>query len=630
MCSRYVSERIAIIDMAIPTRNGSALNLRLINAYGPTSDRVAEDPSIRDNFYAELEFAINTPARWLIFICGDFNSKLGKVTEELKVCMGSYDIEPHGQVTSKTQGTPRSPDQFSTKLTIFSANKRRKPSKSQTRINVELLCINQGIQQAYQDTLEETLAGWEESDNPNEALKCLLDSMRKSALNTAGVTTGKSIRSIRQTSDPTVVDLSKQQKRLRLIINQQGSMDCLNLRKERNRILRKLSKRLREISIQNADIIAQEIASTDDCRKMFLATKRLKATKPTPPITVIDSKGNIIGTDKRKVEIIREWFQEQFTDHEDEPLQPFIGNPKPLDQPITEEKVKKAISALKNGRAAGPDNINSELFKCSKDIVARPLAQIINKSFEVHKPITTLGEGIMITIPKPNKPPGPPANLRPIVLLNSIRKILSIIALHRIRDKVDRFTGPNQSGFKRGRSCADIVWAQRMLVSVVMMRKWNFYKMGIDMSKAFDTIKRKKILEVLLQAGCNEDELRLIRTLLACTRMRVHINKELSAEFETTIGSPQGDSLSPVLFTCYLAAALTTIREQSPRPNPPVSDIGMPLEMEYADDVDFLDEEKTSLSQLQSIAAANLRDNNLFMNESKTEFTHVYLAETSE
>ncbi|KAL6469074.1 hypothetical protein MHYP_G00225980 [Metynnis hypsauchen] len=513
-----MSVDIAIIDMAIPTRNGSALNLRLINAYGPTSDRVAEDPSIRDNFYAELEFAINTPARWLIFICGDFNSKLGKVTEELKVCMGSYGYIKDSRNPQKSRPVFNQIDYIlcQQKVTsllhnawayagtdLYSDHKlvvtrlcidnihlvyRHKPSKSQTRINVELLCINQGIQQAYQDTLEETLAGWEESDNPNEALKCLLDSMRKSALNTAGVTTGKSIRSIRQTSDPTVVDLSKQQKRLRLIINQQGSMDCLNLRKERNRILRKLSKRLREISIQNADTIAQEIATTDDCRKMFLATKRLKATKPTPPITVIDSKGNIIGTDKRKVEIIREWFQEQFTDHEDEPLQPFIGDPKPLDQPITEE-VKKAISALKNGRAAGPDNINSELFKCSKDIVARPLAQIINKSFEVHKPITTLGEGIMITIPKPNKPPGPPANLRPIVLLNSIRKILSIIALHRIRDKVDRFTGPNQSGFKRGRSCADIVWAQRMLVSVVMMRKWNLYKMGIDMSKAFDTIK---------------------------------------------------------------------------------------------------------------------------------------------
>ena len=37
--------------------------------------------------------------------------------------------------------------------------------------------------------------------------------------------------------------------------------------------------------------------------------------------------------------------------------------------------------------------------------------------------------------------------------------------------------------------------------------------MGIDMSQAFDTIKRGKILDVLEQAGCGEDEVRLVRLL---------------------------------------------------------------------------------------------------------------------
>ncbi|XP_038074897.1 probable E3 ubiquitin ligase complex SCF subunit sconB [Patiria miniata] len=137
-------------------------------------------------------------------------------------------------------------------------------------------------------------------------------------------------------------------------------------------------------------------------------------------------------------------------DDEDEPLQPFEGTPPPLQTPITEEEVKTAIT--------GPDGINSELFKHSKNLVSRPLAKTINSSCEHHVIIETLGEGTLITLPKPKKPPGPPANLRPIALLNSIRKILSIITLRRIRDKIDCFTGPYQSGFKRGRSCADIVW----------------------------------------------------------------------------------------------------------------------------------------------------------------------------
>ena len=57
---------------------------------------------------------------------------------------------------------------------------------------------------------------------------------------------------------------------------------------------------------------------------------------------------------------------------------------------------------------------------------------------------------------------------------------------------------------------ADIVWAQRVLVAVVMTKGWDYFKLGIDLSKAFDTIKRKQVLDALLQAGCNEDDVRLV------------------------------------------------------------------------------------------------------------------------
>ncbi|KAG7506483.1 hypothetical protein JOB18_006913 [Solea senegalensis] len=57
------------------------------------------------------------------------------------------------------------------------------------------------------------------------------------------------------------------------------------------------------------------------------------------------------------------------------------------------------------------------------------------------------------------------------------------------------------------------------------------------------------------------------------------------------------------------------------------------LEMEYADDVDFVDEEKDTLHidiLLLPKAAKNLKESKLFVNEGNTEFTHIYLAETQE
>ena len=76
----YVSDRVAVLDLAIPYRDGTFCQCRVVNAYGPTSQRVRENPSVSEQFYAELNSAIKAPARFLVFVCGDFNSKLGKRT----------------------------------------------------------------------------------------------------------------------------------------------------------------------------------------------------------------------------------------------------------------------------------------------------------------------------------------------------------------------------------------------------------------------------------------------------------------------------------------------------------------------------------------------------------------------
>ena len=65
------------------------------------------------------------------------------------------------------------------------------------------------------------------------------------------------------------------------------------------------------------------------------------------------------------------------------------------------------------------------------------------------------------------------------------------------------------------------------------------HKMGIDMSKALDTIKCKQILDVLLQAGCDNYELRFVRSLLANTRLRVQVNSKMSASFKKTTSHPK-------------------------------------------------------------------------------------------
>ena len=73
--------------------------------------------------------------------------------------------------------------------------------------------------------------------------------------------------------------------------------------------------------------------------------------------------------------------------------------------------------------------------------------------------------------------------------------------------------------------------------------------MVLDLSKAFDNLDRGTMIQILEEnALAGEDRLRIIIYLLSETTFRVKVGKNISETFKITIGIPQGDALSPVLF----------------------------------------------------------------------------------
>ena len=90
-----------------------------------------------------------------------------------------------------------------------------------------------------------------------------------------------------------------------------------------------------------------------------------------------------------------------------------------------------------------------------------------------------------------------------------------MITLKRIQSKFDDYTGPTQYAYKRGRSCGNIIWSQKMLISVVLKKEWSYHRMSIDMSSAFDTINRQTALNVLDDTRCTDNEIKMVRLLLS-------------------------------------------------------------------------------------------------------------------
>ncbi|KAK3713292.1 hypothetical protein RRG08_043873 [Elysia crispata] len=121
-----------------------------------------------------------------------------------------------------------------------------------------------------------------------------------------------------------------------------------------------------------------------------------------------------------------------------------------------------------------------------------------------------------------------------------------------------------------------------------------------------------------------EDELRIIRFLLSDTVINTRINGATKERpFVSNIGTPQGDSLSPVLFSVYLENALKEVRTILPRPTNKLEKT-LPTEIAYADDVDFVGLNFVDTEEVQN----TLHKYNLLVNIDKTEFTTLSRAGT--
>ena len=158
--------------------------------------------------------------------------------------------------------------------------------------------------------------------------------------------------------------------------------------------------------------------------------------------------------------------------------------------------------------------------------------------------------------------------------------------------------------------------------------------MGIDMSKAFDTIDRSRLLNILNARGISEDNDTLIKILLSNTSLQVKQGKNIAREFKTNRKVPQDNGLSPILFTLYLDEALKKIDRKIDQPNTINEPSTIALHdhdfakryrsclrshLEYADDVDFLCDSEEEAKEILQIAKNVLMKYNLTINEAKTE-----------
>ena len=363
------------------------------------------------------------------------------------------------------------------------------------------------------------------------------------------------IKPKQKSNNPEIVSLSNEQKELNAKINSNIPDEKRQaLRRERNQKLHRIRDLLEK---EKAEKILERVTEIEekhtDNTKMLLAVKALKNEKPKKKLLIDQPNGGTTKEAKEQVTIIRNFFENFFNDDNYEEITDIP--PTEMTTPFTEEEVSKAINKLKNGKSVGRDKIKAEQLKYGPEEVATTICELINQMAKTGEHPREIKLGILTPLQKPGKKCGPCTNLRPIILLSMLRKILAILVLNRIIDRIILNLPNSQAAYQQGRSMTEQIFAIKLLIEhAIASQNYLLWLLLMDMSKAFDTVKRKILLEDLRHI-LNPDELHLCKLLIEDVEFCVKVEKETSEPFTTKRGIAQGDCMS-ALFIVYLAKAL--------------------------------------------------------------------------
>ena len=224
-----------------------------------------------------------------------------------------------------------------------------------------------------------------------------------------------------------------------------------------------------------------------------------------------------------------------------------------LISPTTPDEIINLIDALDESKSPGPCPIPIRLLKISKELIAIPLSNICNLSFnegifpsknKIAKVIPIFKKGLREDI----------NNYRPISLLSVFSKIMEKLMASRLNSflELHHIIYPKQFGFRAGHSTSHALIDITETIRKSMEERKYACGVFLDLSKAFDTVNNKILLSKLEHYGIRDKALLWFETYLANRKQYVHINGIDSSTLDISCGVPQGSVLGPLLFLIYV------------------------------------------------------------------------------
>ena len=271
---------------------------------------------------------------------------------------------------------------------------------------------------------------------------------------------------------------------------------------------------------------------------------------------VVDGDGKLTETEEETAAALGTYYESVFTKDDLQspaPEFPSLTQERLTDIVVTDESVEEVLMGLNPSKAAGPDEVESQLLKECAEEMAPILGNIFRKSMDAGEVPRTWKEAHIIPIyKKGNK--AVMANFRPVALTSAICKVFERIICCTILSFLTRngLISQQQHGFVRGRSCQTniLLCLERWTASLDSGKSVDVAY--FDYSKAFDKVSHRLLLIKLKAYGIDGKLLTWMEAYLRDRKQRVIVGNAKSVWQEVISGTTQGTVLGFLLFLIFI------------------------------------------------------------------------------
>jgi len=166
-----------------------------------------------------------------------------------------------------------------------------------------------------------------------------------------------------------------------------------------------------------------------------------------------------------------------------------------------------------------------------------------------------------------------PKSFRPIVLLNTLGKLIKKVITERLQFLVVRndFIHPSQLGGLKFKSTTDAGVALTHIVRSGWVKNKTTSILAFDIAQFFPTLNHRLLTLILEKAGLDPKVTSFFADYLVRRKTNYVWNEISSLTYKVNVGVGQGSALSPILLALYLSPLLYILENHLKNLNIPVS-----------------------------------------------------------